>query len=165
MPKQKQAPDTGVWKEKVIGTGRIADSSDASGKYGYFESKWKVGDRTATAQVWPDFGTTRAEGGRHLWGVKFPEQDRKTTYDPKTDRTIELVPHRDQRSYGGHAPDAQAAMRAAEDCIRLGGPPALPTNDNGTLKALEPDWNKLAASTDPDDAPFGTAEDVPEDAF
>jgi hypothetical protein len=127
----------GEWREKVIGSNRRADPDHTvAGSYGYFEFKQKRFDLTVKAHVYPDFGTTD-EDGPHLWGVVFPEQDRKTEYDPANDRTREVRPHADEKRFGAKAPSRLTAMRDAEECIRRGGWDSIERNDNGTITALE----------------------------
>lgn len=126
------------WREKVIGSDRLADPDHRkAGSYGFFEYKAKRLDLTVKAKVYPDFGVTDADGP-HLWGVVFPEQARKTSYDERTNTTLETRPHAPEKRFGAKAATRAAAMKAAEACIRAGGHDGMERNDNGTLTALTP---------------------------
>jgi hypothetical protein len=125
------------WREKVIGSNRLADPNHAvAGTYGYFEYKAKRFDLTVKAHVYPFVGVTD-ENGPHAWGVVFPKQDRTTRYDPRTDEAKEVRPYAPEKRFGSHAPTREQAMKDAVECIARGGWDAIERNDNGTITALD----------------------------
>ena len=143
------------WTEKVIGTNRIADPDKKAGRHGFFELRTKQGDLTVVANVYPFIGVTGPDGP-HAWGVRFPEQGRKTTFDTKSGQTIETRPFKPERKFGSHADSREAAMEQAEQCIRQGGWDGLDRNDNGTLKTT------AEVRVENDALTAATLDDVPE---
>lgn len=140
MSRQKEpsvSDGYGVWTERVIGNGRLADPDHRrAGSYGFFEYKAKGFDLTVKARVYPDFGTTD-EHGPHLWGVVFPAQSRQTKFDERTNTTKVVREHAEEKRFGAKAPDLATAQAQAVECIARGGWDAIERNDNGTLKSLD----------------------------
>lgn len=137
----------GVWVERVIGIEkRKADPNHAAaGSYGFFEYKAKRFDLTVKARVYPFLGATTGPDSPHAWGVVFPEQSRKTVFDPKTNGAKETRPYAPEKRFGGTADSREAAMRQAVECISRGGWDTIERNDNGTLTALDETYEERTA--------------------
>lgn len=140
MPRQREPKDDdryGRWIEQVIGSTKKAEHGPQMGSYGYFRKRVKWLGLTVIADVYPDMGTKSADEP-HLWGVVYPNQDRLTKFEPKTQRTIEVRPHAREKKFGGKAPTLAAAQAIADECMAAGREwDGLARNANGTLKVLD----------------------------